>query len=282
MKTLKSKRFTGILFLLVTGITSAFNTAVSNDETTMTIHSKIETSKEVAAKKAVLIVLSAADTWVRADGAKYPTGYWAEEFIVIHEKFVNAGYDVHLATPRGAKPTVDPHSLDPKVAGEGVPYYKKYLSKISKDLENPKSLASINMNDYDAVIVPGGHGPVVDLYKDKDMGRVLYDAEKNGKIIGTVCHGQAALLSAVDDNGRWLFAGEKITAFSDEEEVEFGTADNAPWLLASTLRKYGADYQRGPKNWEAFIVKDENLISGQNPASSAPMADAVIEALESK
>ena len=53
-------------------------------------------------------------------------------------------------------------------------------------------------------------------------------------------------------------------------------------MLASTLRKYGADYQRAPKNWEAFIVMDENLISGQNPASSAPMADAVIEALESK
>lgn len=161
MKTLKSKRFTGILFLLVAGITSAFNTAVLNDENTVTIHSKIETSKEVAAKKAILIVLSAADTWVRADGAKYLSGYWAEEFIVIHEKFVNAGYDVHLATPSGLKPKVDPRSLEIKVTGEGVSYYEKYLSKISKDLESPKSLASINMNDYDAVIVPGGHGPVV-------------------------------------------------------------------------------------------------------------------------
>lgn len=69
-----------------------------------------------------------------------------------------------------------------------------------------------------------------------------------------------------------------MTAFSDEEEVELGTADNAPWLLADTLRKTGARYEKGP-NWGAFIVRDGNLLSGQNPASSKPLADAVVAAL---
>ena len=87
-------------------------------------------------------------------------------------------------------------------------------------------------------------------------------------------------MSAVDAKGNWLFKGRTMTAFSDQEEIEFGTADNAPWLLASTLRKNGADYKRGDKNWEAFVVTDKNLISGQNPASSIPMAKAVIKALK--
>lgn len=231
------------------------------------------------AGKRVLIVLSAADTWIRKDGTKYPTGYWAEEFIVIHEKFANAGYTVDLATPGGVKPTADPHSLTEKFAGKNLEHFKSYLKKISKDLDHPYALTKINMADYDAVVIPGGHGPVVDLYKDKGMGQVLISADKQKKIIATVCHGQASLLSAVGPDGKWLFKGRKITAFSDEEEVEFGTADNAPWLLASKLRECGADYVRGEKNWGEFVVRDGNMISGQNPASSAAMADAVIAAL---
>jgi putative intracellular protease/amidase len=68
-----------------------------------------------------------------------------------------------------------------------------------------------------------------------------------------------------------------MTSFSDEEEIEFGTADNAPWLLANTLRTRGAIYEKGP-NWSPFIVRDGNLLTGQNPASTALLADAVITA----
>ncbi|HEY0597277.1 MAG TPA: hypothetical protein VGD20_15820, partial [Sphingopyxis sp.] len=66
--------------------------------------------------------------------------------------------------------------------------------------------------------------------------------------------------------------------FSDEEEVELGTADNAPWLLAETLRNSGACYEKGP-NWGPYVVRDGNLLTGQNPASSAPLAEAVLAAL---
>lgn len=110
------------------------------------------------------------------------------------------------------------------------------------------------------------------------MGRILVEADRAGRIIATVCHGQAALLAAKDDKGKWLFAGRRMTSFSDEEEVELGTADNAPWLLANTLRKSGAAYEKGP-NWGAYVVTDGNLLSGQNPASSEPLADAVLKAL---
>lgn len=228
----------------------------------------------------ILIVLSAADTWVRADGTEYPTGYWAEEFVVIHQRFVEAGANVDVATPDGRKPTADPHSLDPDgVAGPAALEHAEYLESISETLDSPLNLSEVDIDDYDAVVVPGGHGPVVDLYKDPSMGRLLTAAdEKDGKIIGVVCHGQAALLSANGSNGDWRFAGRRLTAFSDEEEVEFGTADNAPWLLASTLRERGAEYEQGP-NWDAYVVRDGRLISGQNPASSGPMADAVLAAL---
>jgi putative intracellular protease/amidase len=227
----------------------------------------------------ILIVLSAADNWTRADGTLYPTGYWAEELVVVHEKFVKAGHTVDIATPRGIKPTADPKSLDPTVAGAEASRFAQYLQDLAATLDHPQKLSKVDVTQYAAVVVPGGHGPVEDLYKDADMGRMLFAADEAETIIGTVCHGQAALLSATQPDGKWLFAGRKLTAFSDEEEVEFGTADNAPWLLATRLREYGADYVRGPVNWGPYVVRDGHMISGQNPASSAPMADAVIAAL---
>ena len=233
--------------------------------------------------KKVLIVLSAADAWTRADGSKYPTGYWTEEFVDVHKEFVEAGYTVDIATPGAKKPTADHKSLDPKTVGiEKAVSFANYLKSLSSVLNSPLSLSKIKMADYDAVVIPGGHGPVEDLYKDKDMGKLLFAAEKSNKIIGAVCHGQAALLSAVDSRGNWLFKGRNMTSFSDEEEVEFGTADNAPWLLASTLRKYGANYKRGEKNWGEFVLIDGNLITGQNPASSIAMTKAIIKTLEQR
>ena len=227
----------------------------------------------------ILIVLSAADKWTRADGSKYDSGVWAEEFVVMDEMFVAEGCAVDIATPDGVVPTIDPHSMNPDVVGqENVDHFRAYLASIADRLNRPLVLADVDTAAYDAIVIPGGHGPVEDLYKDSDMGRVLEEADRAGKIIAPVCHGQAALLAAQDDSGGWLFAGRKITSFSDEEEVELGTADNAPWLLADTLRKRGAQYEKGP-NWGAFVVQDRNLLSGQNPASSAPLAEAVLERL---
>jgi putative intracellular protease/amidase len=226
----------------------------------------------------ILIVLSAASTWIRADGTKYQSGVWAEEFVVMDEAFTET-CNVDIATPGGVAPTIDPHSMDPKVVGQAnVDRFRAYLEKSKARLDRPLVLAEVDTTRYGAIAIPGGHGPVEDLYKDPDMGRVLTEAEHAGKIIAPVCHGQAALLAARDGSGKWLFDGRRMTCFSDEEEVELGTADNAPWLLADTLRKHGAHYEKGP-NWGAFIVRDGNLISGQNPASTAPLAAAVLDAL---
>lgn len=227
----------------------------------------------------ILMVLSAADTWTRADGSKYQSGVWAEEFVVMDEKFVAAGCTVDIATPNGVAPTIDPHSMNPAVVGQGnVDHFKAYLDDIAERLTKPLVLADVVTPDYDAIVIPGGHGPVEDLYKDSDMGRILVEADRAGQLIAPVCHGQAALLAATDEPGEWLFKGRRMTSFSDEEEVELGTAENAPWLLADTLGKSGAAYEKGP-NWGAYVVTDGNLLTGQNPASSEPLADAVLKAL---
>ena len=230
--------------------------------------------------KSILIVLSAADHWTRADGSLYETGVWAEEFIVIDEAFHHAGFRVDLSTPGGVAPTIDALSLSSDLIGEDTAnHYRRYLDVNAGRLKWPLDLADVDPLAYDAIVIPGGHGPVEDLWKDADMGRVLVEANRAGALIGSVCHGPAALLAA-DDDGRWPFEGRRMTAFTDEEEIEFGTAENAPWLLARSLRERGAAFEQGP-NWGVFVVEDGNLITGQNPDSSAAVAKAIITALGS-
>lgn len=226
----------------------------------------------------ILIVMSAADVWHRTDGSAYPTGYWAEEVAAPHEKFVQAGFTVDFASPGGVLQPLDRHSADPEIAGADCAHYVAYAEQALREFGPLLTLDGIDIHDYSAVVLPGGHGPVVDLHADPDLGRLLTDAEAAGVLIGAVCHGPAGLLSAVDPDGRWLFAGREMAAFTDEEEQLFGTAEGAPWLLAGRLREMGAKHSGGPA-YQAFTVRDGNLFTGQNPASSAPMADAMITAL---
>jgi putative intracellular protease/amidase len=94
-----------------------------------------------------------------------------------------------------------------------------------------------------------------------------------------VCHGPAALLSANLPGGRWLFAGRSLTVFTNEEERLNGTADRAPWLVETVLTARGAVVRSAAEAWNANVVVDGNLFSGQNPASSEPLAERVVAAL---
>lgn len=227
----------------------------------------------------ILIIMSAADTWIRTDGSHYATGYWAEEVAAPHKVFVEAGYTVDFASPGGVRQPLDVHSADPAVAGadcaEHVAHAQEALDRFGPLLD----LAKVDLDDYVAVVLPGGHGPVVDLYQDNDLGRLLSRADERGTVIGAVCHGPAGLLSATEPDGRWRFAGRRMAAFTNEEEELFGTADGAPWMLASRLSEGGAYLVSGPA-YQNQTVTDGNLITGQNPASSAPMAQAIVAALD--
>lgn len=228
----------------------------------------------------VLMVVSAADSLTMKDGSEHPTGFWAEELVVSHQTLVDAGHTVHLATPGGAKPTVDQVSLAADSAGgeERAEGFRDYLAKIGAELSQPLVLADVDIASYDAVVMPGGHGPMADLYKDADLGRLLVAADKDGKVIAPFCHGPAGLLSATDDAGTFTFAGRRLTVFSNEEELNGGTGENTPWLVEDALKEKGAIVNNAAA-WSSHVVRDGNLITGQNPQSSEDVAKEVIKAL---
>lgn len=228
----------------------------------------------------ILMVVSAADSLTMKDGSEHPTGYWAEELVVSHQSLTEAGNTVHIATPGGRKPTVDQVSLAAESAGgeDRAQGFKDYLARIDAELAHPLVLADVDVASYDAVVMPGGHGPMADLYKDADLGRILVAANKAGKIIAPFCHGPAGLLGATDDDGAFAFKGRRLTVFTNEEELGGGTGENTPWLVEDALREKGAVIENGAA-WSSNVVRDGNLITGQNPQSSGDVAKEVLAAL---
>ena len=143
------------------------------------------------------------------------------------------------------------------------------------------ALTDAEMGEFDAVFAPGGHGPMVDLADDPDVGRLLAALHKKHAPIAALCHGPAVLLSAPERaDGLWLFDGYRMTAFTDEEEdqTEAGLLGMA-WLLDVALKNAGAVFDDGPSAWISHVVVDRNLVTGQNPGSTEATADAVIKKL---
>ena len=228
----------------------------------------------------ILMVVSAATSITLADGSTHATGVWAEEIVVAHQSLLAAGHEVVIASPRGVAPQIDPGSLSAEVVGDAdrVEQFRAYLKKIGALLSTPQDLRTVEPRDFDAVVMPGGHGPMVDLATDEQLGQILTAADDAGIIIAPFCHGPAGLLAAVSSDGSFVFAGRRLAVFSDEEERSGGLGANAPWFVAETLAARGAIVDNGAP-WSSHVVRDRNLITGQNPQSSEAVAEAVIEAL---
>ncbi|MHA6758516.1 type 1 glutamine amidotransferase domain-containing protein [Streptacidiphilus sp. PAMC 29251] len=227
----------------------------------------------------VLFVVTGATGWTLADGTTHPTGYWAEELAEPHRIFREADFDITVATPGGVVPTVDQGSLSAQANGgqERADAIAGYLESIRFELEEPHALEKVELDHYDIVFYPGGHGPMEDLAVNEVSGKLLTKALDAGTPIGILCHAPAALLAARREDGSWPFAGYRMTAFTNAEERAAGLADKAKWLLQDRLEELGADFDEGPA-FAGHTVTDRTLYTGQNPASSGELARTLIEA----
>jgi len=140
-------------------------------------------------------------------------------------------------------------------------------------------LSNEEMLEYDAVFIPGGYGPMVDLADNPDVLRLLCVMHEASRIVAALGHGPAALLSAPHRaDGLWLFDGYRMTGFTDEEEDQTRLGKlGMPWYLEAALKNRGAVFDDALAAWTSHVVVDHNLITGQNPASASAMADAVLK-----
>src|SRR5581483_1325607 len=189
-----------------------------------------------------------------------------------------AGYEVDLVSIKAGKVPLDPRSLE---EGSGRPRsVQRFLDDehLMQRMEATPALASVTADDYDAIFLPGGHGTMWDLPADEHLARAVANAYDEGRVVAAVCHGPAGLVGAMRADGKALVGARRVTGFTNAEEAAVGLTDVVPFLLESRLRELGAIFESGAP-FQPFVVRDANLVTGQNPQSSEAAAEAVVEAL---
>lgn len=222
----------------------------------------------------VLIVLTSHDQ-LGDSGDK--TGFWLEEFASPYYRLLDAGVSVTLASPLGGQPPVDPKSHEADYQTDDTRRFDNDQDAQNK-LANTAKLADMREEEFDGIFYPGGHGPLWDLDSDKDSIALIEGFIAAGKPVAAVCHAPSVLLKAKDPDGAPLVKDKQVTGFSNSEEDAVGLTDIVPYLLQDELSEWGGLYQKGD-DWSSFVCVDGLLITGQNPASSAVVAEALIKVI---
>jgi putative intracellular protease/amidase len=200
------------------------------------------------------------------------TGFFFAEVAHPFEVLDKAGIAVEFASLSGGWTPYDAYD-------EKDPAQKEFLqSKAFRRLNRSRKLCEVDAADYDAILMPGGLGPMVDIARNPEVQNAVVRAWSTGKIVSAVCHGPCSLLGVDLGDGVPFVRGKKLTSFSKKEEYDYAREDVA-FELEDALKAEGAEYS-STANWQAKVVVDGRLITGQNPASAGPLAKELLAALK--
>ena len=203
-----------------------------------------------------------------------PNGTFAIELTHPLHVFLEAGYDYDLASIKGGKAPIYGTEM------EGDDINSKILSnkEFQDRLENTIPVSQIKLADYDAIYYPGGFGLLSDLATNEDFAQLSAAHYENGGVLGSVCHGPAGFLPITLSNGEKLLANKSVTGFTREEEIDFGTIDDIPFLLEESLTRLATQYSK-KQPWEVHVIDDDRVITGQNPSSAHGVGQAIVKRL---
>ena len=261
----------------------------------------------MTAKGKVLVLVSSGRGLPLKDGKVYKgAGYYLNELTVPVRALMKEGYEITFANPKGNAPQVDVHSEVADFFGGDAAKLHDYM--LFRDglagLRDPKRIADViasGLDQYDAVFVPGGHGPMIDLLDDPDAGTVLRHFHETSKPTAVLCHGPISLLSAfpnsrefvaalsAGDNAEahamakdWIYADYKMTIFSTAEEQQREPLEIGGKVLFYpdfALLTAGGDVSVVAP-WGSYVIQDRELISGQNPFSDEALLKLLLPALD--
>ncbi|USE72008.1 type 1 glutamine amidotransferase domain-containing protein [Pseudoalteromonas maricaloris] len=254
-----------------------------------------------ASEGEVLVLLSSETSMELASGETIETGYYLNEFGIPAKALVDAGYKLVLATPKGNAPAVDQKSVTVDYFGGDetkLQSIKKFIANLP-DINDTASFSEIlaaGLDEFDAVFIPGGHAPLIDLANNPQVGEILRHFNRENKPTAAICHGPITLLSAQSEPKayykslttqspvqakNWIYDGYQMTIFSNPEEQVFESTLNGEKLNfypAAAMSQAGGEMQFA-NAWQPKVVVDRELITGQNPFSDTLLAEKLLEML---
>lgn len=223
--------------------------------------------------KKILIVLTSIEKYPNMNRA---TGLWLGEAVHFVKKVQEAGYTVDYVSPQGGYTPIDPHSLGMADETDWEWYQDKaFMNRLGTTLKP----SDINPDDYCAIYYAGGHGVIWDFPDNQELQKISTKIYENGGFITAVCHGVVGLLNIKSSEGALLIQDKQVTGFSNEEEKLVGLDEVVPYLTETELKARGAIYLKADEPWLSFVVEDSRIITGQNPASSAGVAEVLLAKL---
>ena len=225
--------------------------------------------------KRILMILT---SHMEMENTTSKTGVWLGEFTDPYYEFVDKGYEIVLASPKGGEPPIDPMSkMTEHITGSNRRF--KDDETAQRKFKDTRKLEEINVTEFDALFIPGGHGPIWDLATNATSGQIILDFLSADKPVAAVCHGPAALIKAAELRPG-LLNGKRVTAFTNTEETMSMRSDNVPYKLETRLKELGVEFHSAIVPFTSHVEKDGLLITGQNPLSAGPTAKVVIKSLE--
>jgi putative intracellular protease/amidase len=260
-------------------------------------------------KGKILVVLSSETTLPLKDGKTFETGYYLNELVDPAMRFKDAGYELVFANPKGNTPQVAADSINKTYFGDNEERLKAAMDfqKTLGGLDQPLTLRRAiegGLDQYKAVFVPGGPAPMIDLMANLELGKILVYFHEHNKTTILLCHGPVALASTTNDPiayqealrfgdvdaARKLaagrpYAGYNMTIFSDAEEkiaAQYVFKGEPLFLPQDALQIAGGKISNAAENWQPHAFQDRELITGQNPASDAPLMEIVLRTLKNQ
>ena len=201
-------------------------------------------------------------------------GTFAPELTHAVHVLKEAGIDYEVASIKGGKAPIYGQDIE----GDDVNASMLADEDFQNRVNNTIPVSQVNIADYDAVFYPGGFGLLSDLAANEDFAKLSAAHYENGGILAAVCHGPAALLPIILSNGESLLATKSVTGFTREEEIDYGTINDVPFLLEEALARKAARFNK-VQPWGSFVIEDDRVITGQNPASAHAVGEAIVKQL---
>lgn len=203
-------------------------------------------------------------------------GYELTELSRAYYTFLANGYQVDIASPRGGEPPVNIDEDDIGAADYAFLNDPQARAKVAATLP----LAEVDPSAYAAVYFVGGKGAMFDFPGEPHVARIVRGVYGSGGVVGAVCHGPAALLDVVLDDGMPLLRDRRVTGFTNGEELFLiaNARELFPFLLQERLEQAAARFVEGPMYLDNTVV-DGRVVTGQNPWSTWSVAEAMVRAL---
>ncbi|MDA5194538.1 type 1 glutamine amidotransferase domain-containing protein [Govanella unica] len=222
--------------------------------------------------KHILFILTSHAT-LGSSGRK--TGSWLEELAAVYNRLTDAGHRVTFASPAGGAAPIDPMSLeDTWVTPDGQRFLANAAAQ--QQVAGTVKLSDVDIDQYDGLFLVGGTGTVWDFPHDADLKRYVESLYVRNAVLAGICHGVIGLAFAIDHAGQPILRGRKATCISNAEDDAAGLIRLVPVLPEDMLRKMRAFYSAAAP-FRAHTVVDGQFFTGQNPASAAPLGDALVE-----